>query len=66
MSAKMNTSRMTAIIVGVLYITATVASSLSLILSKPILDASDYLSKVSENEKKNNDRTTTYMIYACK
>jgi len=50
MSAKMNTFRMTAIIVGVLYITATVACSLSLILSKPILDASDYLSKVSANE----------------
>jgi hypothetical protein len=37
----MNSNRKTAIIVGVLFITATVASVLSIPFSKPILDAPD-------------------------
>jgi hypothetical protein len=46
----MNTHRKTAIIVGVLFIAATVASSLSFIILEPILDALDYLISVSANE----------------
>ena len=46
----MNTYRKTARIVGVLFITATVAYSLGIILLDPILGGSDYLTKVSENE----------------
>ena len=45
----MNTYRKTAIIVGVLYIIGTVAGILSVIVTKPILDASDYLAKVAAN-----------------
>ena len=47
----MNSNRKTAIIVGVLFITATVAYSLGVIFLDPILGGSDYLTKVSENEK---------------
>ena len=46
----MNTNRKTAIIVGVLFITATVASSLGIVILSPILDAPDYLISVSANE----------------
>lgn len=46
----MNTNRKTAIIVGALFITATVVSSLYYVIVTPILDAPDYLIKVSENE----------------
>ena len=42
--------RKTAIIVGVLFITATVAYSLGVIFLDPILGGSDYLTKASENE----------------
>jgi hypothetical protein len=45
----MNTYRRTAIIVGALFITATVTSSLYYVIVTPILDAPDYLVKVSEN-----------------
>jgi len=45
----MNTHRKTAIIVGVLFIAATVGSSLYYVISDPILNAPDYLVKVSEN-----------------
>ena len=45
----MNSNRKTAIIVGVLFITATVAYSLSVILLGPILGSPDYLTKASEN-----------------
>ncbi len=45
----MNTHRKTAIIVGVLFIIGTVTSSLYYVLVTPILDAPDYLVKVSEN-----------------
>ena len=45
----MNTYRKTAIIVGVLFITATVVSSLYYVILDPILNAPDYLIKVSEN-----------------
>lgn len=47
---KMNSYRKTAIIVGVLFIIATVAYSLGVILLDPILTASDYLTSASENE----------------
>lgn len=47
---KMDSYRKTAIIVGVLFITATVAYSIGTILLDPILGDSDYLTKVSENE----------------
>ena len=47
---KMDPFKKTAIIVGVLFITATVAYSIGMILLDPILGDSDYLTKVSENE----------------
>ena len=46
----MNSHRKTAIIVGILFIIATVAYSLGMILLDPILSGSDYLTKASENE----------------
>ena len=47
----MNSNRKTAVIVGALFITATVASILgSLVLLSPVLDAADYLAAVSANE----------------
>ncbi len=46
----MNSNRKIAIIVGVLFITATVVSMLSLVILPPILNAPDYLINVSENE----------------
>jgi hypothetical protein len=46
----MNTNRKTAIIAGVLFIIGTVAGILSLVFLKPILDAPDYLIKISANE----------------
>ena len=46
----MNSYRKNAIIVGVLFITATVAGILSAVFSGSILDAPDYLIKVSANE----------------
>jgi len=46
----MDSYRKTAIIVGVLFITATVAYSLGVIFLDPILGGSDYLTKASENE----------------
>lgn len=42
-----NTYRKIAILVGVLFITATVATSLSILLTTPILDAPDYLTNIS-------------------
>ena len=45
----MDTNRKTAIIVGVLFITATVTSSLYYVILDPILNAPDYLVTVSEN-----------------
>ena len=45
----MDTNRKTAIIVGVLFIAATVGSSLYYVILDPILSAPDYLVKVSEN-----------------
>lgn len=46
----MNSVNRTARIVGVLFIIGTVAGILSLVFTGPILDAPDYLSKVSANE----------------
>jgi len=46
----MNSNRKTAIIVGVLFIIATVAGVLSLVFMGSILNAPDYLTKVSANE----------------
>jgi hypothetical protein len=46
----MNTNRKTAIIVGVLFIIATVASLLSTSFTQSILDAPDYLIKISANQ----------------
>jgi hypothetical protein len=46
----MNSNRKTAIIVGVLFIAATVAYSLGVILLGPILGSPDYLTKASESE----------------
>jgi hypothetical protein len=43
----MNTYRGTAIVVGVLYIIGTVAGVLSVVVTMPILGASDYLAKVA-------------------
>ncbi len=44
------TNRKTAAIAGVLYIIGTVAGVLSVVFTKPILDAPDYLIKVATNE----------------
>ncbi len=46
----MNTNRKTAISVGVLFIIATVLNVLGRSFSQPILDAPDYLIKISANE----------------
>jgi len=46
----MNTNRKTAISVGVLFIIATVLNVLGRSISQPILDAPDYLIKLSANE----------------
>lgn len=46
----MNSNRRIEIIVGVLFITATVAYSLGVILLDPIIQGSDYLTKATENE----------------
>jgi hypothetical protein len=43
----MNTYRKTAIIVGVLFIIGTVAGILSVVVTNPILNAPDYLQKIS-------------------
>jgi hypothetical protein len=43
----MNSNRKAAIIVGLLYIIGTVSGVFSLVVAKPILDAPDYLVKVS-------------------
>ena len=48
----MNANKSIARIIGALFITATAASSLSIIFTEPILDASDYLTTISENETK--------------
>ncbi|MEZ5334529.1 MAG: DUF4386 family protein [Methanolobus sp.] len=48
----MDRNRTTAIIVGILFITATVAYSLGVILLDPILRSADYLMMSSENEQK--------------
>jgi Domain of unknown function (DUF4386) len=46
----MNTNRKTAVIVGVVFIIATILNVLGENLSKPILEAPDYLVKISANE----------------
>jgi len=48
----MNTNRKTAIIVGVLFIIGTVAGILSVVFAGSILNAPDYLIKISANENK--------------
>ena len=45
----MNSYRKTAIIVGILYIIGTVAGVLSVVITTPILSASDYLAQVAAN-----------------
>jgi hypothetical protein len=44
---KMNSNRKTAIVVGVLYIIGTVSGVLSVVFTKSILDAPDYLAKIA-------------------
>ena len=46
----MDTTRMNAGIVGVLFILATVAGTIAASIGNPILDAPDYLTKISANE----------------
>ena len=46
----MNSNRMYAVIVGVLFIIGTVTGTIAAIIGKPILDAPDYLTKISANE----------------
>ena len=48
----MNSEKKTAIIVGVLFIIGTVAGILSVVFTSSILNAPDYLMKVSANENK--------------
>jgi hypothetical protein len=47
---EMETHRRTAAIVGVLFIVGTVAASLSIVFTGPILEDPDYLTRVSANE----------------
>jgi hypothetical protein len=56
----MNSTRKTAIIVGALFIAATVSSSLYYAFITPILDAPDYLIQVSENA---NQVTLGVLLY---
>jgi hypothetical protein len=44
------TNRLNAVIVGVLFIIATVAGTIAASIGNPILDAPDYLTKISANE----------------
>jgi hypothetical protein len=46
----MNSKRMNAVIVGVLFIIGTVTGTIAAIISKPILDAPDYLTNISANQ----------------
>lgn len=46
----MNSNRMYAVIVGVLFIIGTVTGTIAAIIGKPILDAPDYLTNISTNE----------------
>lgn len=46
----MNTNRLNAAIVGVLFIVGTVSGTVAAFISKPILDAPDYLTTISTNE----------------
>lgn len=46
----MNSLRRTAIIVGALFITATTAYSIGIALIDPVLDSTDYLAEIAENE----------------
>lgn len=46
----MNSNRMYAVIVGVLFIIGTVTGTIAAIIGKPILDAPDYLTNISANE----------------
>ncbi len=55
----MNTYRKTAIIVGVLYIIGTVAGVLSVVVTGPLLGASDFLAKVAANP---NQLTTGVLL----
>jgi hypothetical protein len=48
----MNTNRKTAILIGILFIIGTVAGILSVVFTSSILNAPDYLMKVSANENK--------------
>ena len=46
----MNTSRMTAILVGTLFIIGTLAGILSAVVTAPISEAPDFLTRVAANE----------------
>ena len=46
----MNTNRKIAVMVGVLYIMGTVTGVLSVLVTQPILGASDYLTQIAANE----------------
>ena len=48
----MNTNRKIAILVGVLYIVGTVTGVLSVLVTQPILGASDYLTQIAVNENR--------------
>jgi hypothetical protein len=61
---KMNTSRKTARIVGVLFITAMVAGGLRYLYLDPILDAPDYLISVSANENRVIIGSVSFFILA--
>jgi hypothetical protein len=46
----MNSNRIYTVIVGVLFIIGTITGTIAAIISKPILDAPDYLIKISAKE----------------
>ena len=48
----MDTNRRIAVIVGVLYIVGTVAGVLSVVVTQPVLGASDYLTQIVANENR--------------
>ena len=57
----MNTNRMNAILVGVLFIIATVAGTIAASIGNPIVDAPDYLTKISANE--NTIITDAFLVF---
>ena len=57
----MNSNRMNAVVVGVLFIIGTVTGTIAAIIGKPILDGPDYLTNISANE--NQIIIVTFLVF---